>query len=409
MTLILARRGSSELAPYVVALATQHIFVMLATAYLRGTETATAWGRGGRTHGLRAVISASAIPIALLSLMLSIATYASPLVFDLFGVSADVVDKAAAVSRALSAGMPAVVLTVFATFALEAYGRPALVTAASVLLVVSTVASALFLIGAGPIDQVGDAAWRAGLAVSLGRWSSAIFLLVYVFSLARREAQNDGASAPLDQGTRRFLISAGFALAICETLSAAGASAVTLVVARLGADALSGYQIALTLLSVSLTAASGFVSASGINIAVSLAKDRQDLARKFGIAGAIAVALIACSVFAISTIGSHLWAQLFTSSSAVAAQVGLNLLFVAGVVLFEGWTDVLIAHLRANRRVWLGPLSKAIAMWTCGVGGVIFATHHSGYPPPVFFISLAGVASFLLCGLWYLQLQKHHV
>ena len=299
-----------------------------------------AWRRG---HVIAALAGLCAIALV---------WWLGPGLFTVFGIAEELAVPSARVARILALSVPLHFSYVTSAFFLESIQRP--VASAVVMWGANAVNLALNLALVPPFGAEGSA-WatlgaRLCLAGGLGVWL-----------LRRDDAAEFGLATPSAGPSYRKLLGVGAAAAVSHAAEAGVFSGMTLIAGRIGASAVSTYQILLNLLAIMFMGALG-MSAAGA-VLTSEASGRRDAA------GATRASLVAVALAFVLAIAGALIAlgfpsqigRAYSGDAALAARVA-GLLWLAALVMPpDAGQAVAAAGLRARGDNWFPTSSHLVA------------------------------------------------
>jgi MATE family multidrug resistance protein len=362
--------------------------VLVARAIGEGTPELAggAWRRGLVVAGV-----AGALSVALVWLL-------GPRLFTAFGIAPELAVPASRVANVLALSVPLHFVYIVTTFFLEAIQRP---VAATIVMWSANAANLLLNLLLVPRYGVVGSAWatvgaRLCLAVGLVAW-------VWLSSDARRYGLRGASSSP----SYRALLGVGAAAALSHAAESGAFSGMTMLAGRLGADAVSGYQILLNLMAIVFMVSLGVSSATAVLTSEATGRREPVQASRASWAGLLLNTMLMVSIGAGVLVFASSIGRAYTANLTLAAFIASVLWLVAVALPPDGGQVVAAAALRARGDNWFPTASHllsyalvmpALAYWLAevrqhGVEGLMLAI-------------LA--ASVLSCGLLCLRLRHLH-
>jgi MATE family multidrug resistance protein len=275
-----------------------------------------------------------------------------PRIFTAFGIDAALAEPSSAVARVLILSVPLHFFYVTSAFFLESIQRPLASTV--VMWSANALNLGLNLVLVPRFGALGSAwctvAARLCLAVALASW-------VWWLRDGRHFGVRSAASAP----SYSALLGVGAAAAVSQAAEAGAFSGMTIIAGRLGADAVSAYQILLNLLAIVFMISLGLSSATAVLAAEASGRGASRDATRASVAGlsvnAALMLLAGATVFGFSDfIG-----RAYTANPTLAGLVSGLLWLVALVMPPDGSQVVAAAALRARGDNWFPTASHLVA------------------------------------------------
>ena len=301
----------------------------------------TVWRRGMILSGLVGVLCAVALSLSVEPLL------------RLFGVEPSLIDGASGVAHILALSMPLIFVFTASSYFLEAIQRP---NAATVTIWGANALNLALCLWLVPEMGAVGCAWatffsRLAMAIAIAAW-------IYFAPATRRHGVRGVAP---DAPNYRALLAVGGAAALSQVAEAGAFSGLTIIAGRIGADAVSTYQILLNMLSVVFMIALGMSSATAV--LVSDAFGRRDPAGVMR-AGWTGIAMNAVAM-ALSGLGMVVFAaplaHAFTGEAALAALIAAIIPLTALNPLPDGAQVVTASALRARADNWFPTASHILA------------------------------------------------
>jgi MATE family multidrug resistance protein len=362
--------------------------VLAARALGAGTpeQAGGAWRRGLVVSSI-----AGACAVAIVWLL-------GPRIFTAFGIQPALAEPSSAVARVLILSVPLHFLYVTSAFFLESIQRP--LASTIVMWAANAVNLGLNLVLVPRFGALGSAWCTVGARLCL-----ALALMCWVWCL--RDARHFGVRAPASAPTYSALLGVGAAAAVSQAAEAGAFSGMTIIAGRLGAEAVSAYQILLNLLAIVFMVSLGLSSATAVLTAEASGRRALREATHASLAGlSVNTALMLLAGAAVFFF-SGLIGRAYTANLSLAGLVSSLLWLVALVMPPDGAQVVAASALRARGDNWFPTASHllayalvmpALAVWLAeanqrGVEGLLLA---------IFLSSL--LSSIVLCArLWWLR------
>ena len=254
----------------------------------------------------------------------------SPIILQYSGIPSELVPVATGYLRAIAWGAPG--LCIFQVLRSYSEGismtRPVMYTSVAAL-VGNIAGNYIFMYGKLGMPELG--AVGCGVASAIAMWMSAALLLVYI--LTHEEYGPDRVFSRfewLDWPEIRTLAKIGIPMSLGWFLEASLLAAIALVMGTLGAPAVAGHQIALSVASLTAMIPTGLALAITVRVGQAAGRGDIDGARFAGFTGiSLAGAFMAVSALCIFTFPNAI-AGVYTADPA-ARQMGVTLLFMAAV------------------------------------------------------------------------------
>lgn len=362
--------------------------VLAARALGAGTpeQAGGAWRRG-------MLVAALAGAVAVLAIWLSGAR-----LFTAFGIVPELAVPSARVARILALSVPLHLFYVATAFFLESIQRP---MASTLVMWGANLANlALNLALVPDFGAVGSAWATLGARVCL---AGALWLWVLRLDGAEQYGVRRRATGP----SYRALLGVGIAAAVSQAAEAGAFSGMTLIAGRLGADAVSAYQILLNLLAVVFMISLGLSTATAVLTSEAVGRRMPGEATRASFVGlALNTGLMLLLGLLVYGFAPEIGRAYTADLSLVSVVAGL--LWLAALVMPpDGGQVVAAAALRARGDNWFPTASHllayavvmpSLALWFAeargqGVAGLMLA---------IFWASV--VSCSVLCGrLWMLR------
>jgi multidrug resistance protein, MATE family len=272
--------------------------------------------------------------------------------FTAFGIAPALAVPATRVARILVLSTPLHLIYVTSALFLESIQKPLASTWAMAAANVVNLVLNLALVPA--LGAVGSAWGTMGarLCVAGG-------LLLYVWRMA--DAAHYGVRRPTAGPSYRALLKVGIAAAVSQAAEAGAFSGMTMLAGRLGAEAVSTYQILLNLLAVVFMISLGLSSATAVLTSAAVGRGELRGATRASFLGLALNLLLMLSAGALVSAFSGPIAQTYTASPALAGMVA-GLMWLAALCMFpDGGQVVAAAGLRARGDNWFPTASHLLA------------------------------------------------
>ena len=302
------------------------------------------------------------------------------------GLKGDLADGAVAPLRVFSLSLPLYLMSIAASFYLEALGRPKVVTA--VMWAANAVNLGLNLLlvpgsfGLPALGAVGAA------CATLGSRGFLMVVLVLIV-LRMKEAHALGVwSKPQDgRDGARTQRQVGYAAGVSYFVEAGAFSAMSLITGALGAVQVAAWAVVLNVASIIFMPPLGLATATAVLVGRAYgAKDERGVAGA-GVLGFLVSAAISVVVVAVVWPGAGLIARGYSSDPALVAMAAAALVLSCLFYTADGLQVVAAQALRARGDVWMptaihivnygvlmGPLAWFLALKVgLGLNGVVWA------------------------------------
>ena len=356
-TIMVGQLAPKELSHQALGWAPTAVFLVTGIGLLMGVQVLAARAIGAGEPGASGAAWRKGMAIAALAGVFAIAILWSSgtLLLTAFGISSDLAEPAMAVGRILALSIPLHLAYCACAFYLEAIQRPVVGT------VVIWSANILNIgLNWALIPHLGaeGSAWatfgaRAFLAATLTAW---IWYLADARALGIR-----GPIAGVQGPTYRALLAVGAAAAVSQAVEAGAFSAMTIIAGRIGADAVSAYQILLNMLAVVFMIALGLSTATAVTVSEAIgAKDRATANRAGWLGLGMNTIAMLIAGLAFIAFGAPI-AAAFTSDVSLAQLVAANMVLAALIMAPDGGQVVAAAALRARGDNWFPTASHVLA------------------------------------------------
>lgn len=342
-----------ELAYFGLGAAVNQVLLLIGIGMLIGTAVLVAQALGaGAEHECGVIWRVALAYASVLGVAFGGLALAGEWFFLVLGQDADLARGGAKVLLAMALGFPAAFVFVASTLFLEALGRagPGFVMAVAGN-VVNVALNWLLISGALGLPGLG--AQGAALATSIVRWLIALALVVYILRLS------DGARYNLIGPLREFrqigrkLRRLGYPLGLAQGLESSAFSALALFAGYLGAEALAGYQVAMSVAAFLFMSAVGIGTATAVSVAGAVGRRDSRSVPLAGWSGLVAIVLVMLCFAVILVSLPEAVARLFSDEPGVLAVAAAGLVVVGIMAVPDGAQGVLMGALRGAGDVWV--------------------------------------------------------
>lgn len=298
--------------------------------------------------------------------------------FTAFGITPELAGPASRVAGVLVLSVPLHFFYVTTAFFLESIQRP---FASTIVMWSANAANLVLNLALVPEFGAVGSAWstvgaRACMAAGLVAW-------VWFLRDGEHFAVRRAASGP----SYRALLGVGFAAALSHAAESGAFSGMTLLAGRLGADAVSGYQILLNVLAIVFMVSLGVSSATAVLTSEATGRQAARDANRASVGGLLLNTLFMLIAGAIVFTFSSFIGRAYTANLSLAAFVSSVLWLAAIVMPPDGGQVVVASALRARGDNWFPTASHllsyavvmpALAFWLAevrklGVTGLMLA------------------------------------
>jgi MATE family multidrug resistance protein len=237
------------------------------------------------------------------------------------------------------------------------------------------------------------------------RFCLACGVVAWVWAL--RDGARFGVREPAVGPSYKSLLGVGSAAALSHAAESGAFSGMTLLAGRLGATAVSGYQILLNLLSIVFMISLGVSSATAVLTSEATGRRAPTDASRasFGGLALNTLCMLVAAVFVLSFAGSI--GRAYTANLTLAAFVSSVLWLAAVVMLPDGGQVVVAAALRARGDNWFPTVSHLLAYALVMPALAYWLAEARGQGVMGLMLAIFG-ASMLSCGVLCLRLWHLH-
>lgn len=344
------------------------VFALFAEGILIGLDTlvSQAFGAGRREDCHRSLINGIYLSFAI-SPFLAVPVWILPRYFEAIGVTHSVAALATPYMRTLSLGMLPLCLFFAVRRTLQGMDmvRPiafALVTAN----LINLLGNYLLIHGKWGLPAYGVTG--SGIATCISRAYLALVLVVYLVWYDFRH-KTDLLKTPVqpDLARIRQLITLGFPAAIQLTAEVTVFAAVATLIARLGAIAQAGHQIALNTVALTYMVPLGLASATAVRVGQAIGRRSPVDARNAGNTSIVLGASFMAAMSVILLVFPRLIARFYTSDETVIRSAITLLAAGAAFQLFDGIQTVATGALRGTGDTRTPMLCHFSAYWLLGL------------------------------------------
>ena len=344
------------------------VFAFFGEGLLIGLDTlvSQSFGAGRREDCHRSLVNSIYLSFALAP-FLAIPVWILPNYFERFGVTHPVAVLAASYMRTLSAGLFPLLLYFAVRRTLQGMNmvRPiafALVTAN----LINLLGNYLFIFGNFGFPAFGVTG--SGIATCISRTYLALVLVVYLLWYDAHH-KTDLLKTPVQPDLTRIrqLIVLGFPAALQLTAEVAVFAAVAALIARLGAIAQAGHQIALNTVAFTYMVPLGLSSAAAVRVGQALGRRNPEAARDAGNTAIVLGASFMSTMCVVLLVFPRYIARFYTSDERVIHAAITLLAAGAAFQLFDGIQTAATGALRGTGDTRTPMLCHFSAYWLLGL------------------------------------------
>jgi multidrug resistance protein, MATE family len=344
------------------------IFAFFGEGILAGLDTlvSQAFGASRREDCHTSLVNGIYLSFALAP-FLAIPVWIIPKYFERFGVTHPVAVLAAPYMRTLSAGLIPLLLYFAVRRTLQGMNmvRPiafALVTAN----LVNLAGNYILIFGRFGFRAYGVTG--SGIATCISRGYLALVLVVYLLWYDNRH-KTELLNTPLQPDLPRIrqLISLGVPAALQQTAEVAVFALVAALIARLGAIAQAGHQIALNTVAFTYMVPLGISAAAAVRVGQALGRRDPVAARNAGNTAIVLGASFMACMSAVLLIFPRYIASFYTANETVIHSATILLMAGAAFQLFDGIQTVATGSLRGTGDTRTPMLCHFSAYWLLGL------------------------------------------
>jgi MATE family multidrug resistance protein len=344
------------------------VFAFFGEGILIGLDTLVShsFGAGQREDCHRSLINGIYLSFALAP-FLAIPVWIIPRYFERFGVTHPVAILAAPYMRTLSAGLVPLLLYFAVRRTLQGMNmvRPiafALVTANLVNLCGN------YILIFGKLGFPAYGVTGSGIATCISRAYLALVLVVYLLWYdARHKTELLKTPVQPDLTRIRQLITLGFPAALQLTAEVAVFALVAALIARLGANAQAGHQIALNTVAFTYMVPLGLSSAAAVRVGQALGRRDPAAARDAGNTAIVLGATFMSAMSVVLIVFPRYIARIYTSDETVFRAAITLLAAGAAFQLFDGIQTTATGALRGTGDTRTPMLCHFSAYWLIGL------------------------------------------
>jgi multidrug resistance protein, MATE family len=384
------------------------IFAFFGDGLLMGLDTlvSQSFGAGRREDCHTSLINGIYLTFAIAP-FLAMPVWYTPHYFERFGVTHDVAILAAPYMRTLCFGLVPLLLyfTVRRTLQGMNMVRPiafALVTANLVNL------AGNYVLIFGKLGFHAYGVTGSGIATCISRGYLALVLVAYLLWYDHRH-KTELLNTPLQPDLLRIraLITLGFPAAIQITAEVAVFALVATLIARLGAVAQAGHQIALNTVAFTYMVPLGLSSAAAVRVGQALGRRDPHAARDAGNTAILLGASFMATMSAVLLIFPRYIARFYTANETVIHSATILLMAGAAFQLFDGIQTVATGSLRGTGDTRTPMLAHFSAYWLIGLPLGVYLCFRQHWGALGLWIGLS--LSLILIGILLLLFWRHRV
>lgn len=381
------------------------IFAFFGEGILVGLDTlvSQAFGAGRREDCHTSLVNGIYLSFALAP-FLAIPVWIIPKYFERVGVTHPVAVLAAPYMRTLAAGLVPLLLYFAVRRTLQGMNmvRPiafALVTANLVNL------AGNYILIFGRFGFRAHGVTGSGIATCISRGYLALVLVVYLLWYDNRH-KTELLSTPLQPDLIRIrqLISLGVPAALQQTAEVAVFALVAALIARLGAIAQAGHQIALNTVAFTYMVPLGISAAAAVRVGQALGRRDPVGARNAGNTAIILGASFMACMSAVLLIFPRYIARFYTANETVIHSATILLMAGAAFQLFDGIQTVATGSLRGTGDTRTPMLCHFSAYWLLGLPLGVYLCFHKHWGALGLWIGLS--FSLILIGILLLAFWR---
>jgi MATE family multidrug resistance protein len=384
------------------------VFVFFGEGLLIGLDTlvSQAFGAGHREDCHRSLINGIYLSFALAP-FLAIPVWIIPRYFESFGVTHPVAVLAAPYMRTLSAGLVPLLLYFAVRRTLQGMNmvRPiafALVTAN----LINFFGNYVLIFGKLGFPAYGVTG--SGIATCISRAYLALVLVVYLLWYDARH-KTELLNTPLqpDLARIRQLISLGLPAALQLTAEVSVFALVAGLIARLGAIAQAGHQIALNTVAFTYMIPLGLSSAAAVRVGQALGRRSPIDARNAGNTAIVLGASFMAAMSVVLLVFPRYIARFYTADQTVIRSASTLLIAGAAFQLFDGLQTVATGALRGTGDTRTPMLCHFTAYWLIGLPLGAYLCFHRHWGALGLWVGLS--LSLILIGILLLLFWRRRV
>ncbi len=381
--MVVGQLAPAELPHQALGLAPTSIMLVTGIGLLTGVQVLAARALGAREPEHAGGAFRRGMLVSLVAGVLAVAAMWSlgPVLFTAFGISPELAEPSAAVMKVLVLSVPLHLFYITASFFLEAVQQP--LASTTVMWGANVVNLVLNLLWVPEHGAIGSAYATLGARLVLS-------LVLVGWVLCMKEAKLYGTRKASVEPSYFALLQVGGAAALSQAAEASAFSGMTVIAGRIGDAAVSGYQIALNVLSVVFMVSLGVSTATSVLVSEATGRKASREAIRASLAGLLlntTVMLFSCVVVAVF---ARTIARAYTQEAELLSVVAGLLPLIAIVMLPDGGQVVVAAALRAQGDNWFPTASHILAYALVMPGLAYFLAEVSGL----------GVAGLLWAMFW---------
>ncbi len=273
-------------------------------------------------------------------------------IYTAFGLDAELAAPSAEVMRILALSIPLHLFYCATAFFLESIQRP---MASTIVMWGANGVNLALNLWLVPLYGAEGSAWA-----TLGaRLFLAGVLALWVISL--RDGDRYGVRARAAGPSFSALLGVGAAAAVSQAAEAGAFSAMTIIAGRIGADAVSAYQILLNLLAVVFMVALGLSTATAVLTSEAIGRGAPRDAARASWTGLALNTLFMLGFAVLVLVFAQLIARAYTSAPILVAMTAALMPLAAAILAPDGGQVVAAAALRARGDNWFPTASHILA------------------------------------------------
>ncbi len=359
---VLGRAGADELADYVLGLAINDSLVAMVIGLMLGVPVLVARETGAGSDAAAGRIWRRGLVFGVaIGLALAAALQFAEAIYLASGQAPALARRAARVTRIVALGLPCLAAFYVSGALLEALHRPGVSLAAILVANVANLGLNVALVfGVGPIPAMGAVGCAvASVMVLLGlAVGMAAYVRFFFPERARYGILRPGVAPPFAAQARL-----GFASGASFLLEAGAFTVVTLIVGRLGEQALAAHGVLFQFLALTFMVAYGIAGATQVRVGNAWGRDDRRGMAMAGWTGLGLAALLTTAAAAVYASFPAASIGLFTSDPAVAAAAVPVMAWVALATVFDGGQSVMNNACRGRGDAWFPTMLHFGSYW----------------------------------------------
>jgi len=365
---MIGRVGPTPLAAVSLGSAVFVVFAIVCEGMLLGTDSLISqeFGAGRVAECFRTLWAGAQLSLPL-GLICALMVAASGWLLPSLGIAPEIVRQTKPFLIAMACGLPALMGFVAMRVFLQGTHRVKVVAFAMVSAnIVNFVGNYALIYGHFGLPALG--ATGSGISTTLSRFYMVCVLLSYLAWRSRHEnwqLLSYAGKLYFDRIARIVRLGAPAAAQIALEVGVFSAS--TLAAGRLGAIAVSGHQIAMSLVSLTFMVPLGVAQATSVRVGNAIGRRDAEAANVSGWSGlALSASFMSCSAIVLWTLPLPI-VHIFTREPEVV-KVGVSLLAIAAAFqFFDGVQVTAIGALRGSGNTRIAMIADIVGWWLVGL------------------------------------------